>query len=80
MIDESIGCYPIHSTQSIEMLEILMKKGVDVTTRCKDGRTLLHQAAKDGNKEMYKYILDNKLIDPEILDNKATKAEEYENW
>ncbi|MEO0789046.1 MAG: ankyrin repeat domain-containing protein [Bacteroidota bacterium] len=77
MSEESIGCYPMHDTESVAMLELLLDRGVDIHTTCHDGRTLLHQAAKSGAREVYDYILERELIDPGIQDTVGRVAADY---
>ncbi|XP_069752241.1 diacylglycerol kinase zeta isoform X2 [Narcine bancroftii] len=50
----------------LQQLRELHKSGADLLVRDSLGRTLLHHAVSEGNKEIVKYILDN--ASPEILD------------
>jgi len=40
--DETLGCFPIHSCQSVEMLQKLQKANFEVNVVCDNGRNLLH--------------------------------------
>lgn len=75
--NERMGCLPIHSVESVAMLELLIQKKLEVDTRCDNGRTLLHFAARDNYVDLVRYILDNKLIDIDIKDSNGETALDY---
>lgn len=75
--NRNTGCLPLHSVESVAMLKLLIAAGADVTSRCNNGRTLLHYTAKTGLPELAKYLVDNKLVDPDLLDRKGESALDY---
>ncbi|XP_032895102.1 diacylglycerol kinase zeta isoform X4 [Amblyraja radiata] len=63
-VDENL----LHAIKNsdLQQLQALQKSGADLLVRDSLGRTLLHHAVSEGNKEIVKYIIDN--ASPEILD------------
>ena len=76
-INQNMGCLPIHSVESIEMLKLLVKENFDLSASCDNGRTLLHFAARENHIEIVKYLLENKLVDKNQKDVKGHTALVY---
>ncbi|MBR9922927.1 MAG: hypothetical protein GYB31_19040 [Bacteroidetes bacterium] len=66
--DETMGCLPLHSCQSLRMLKLLKEYGYDLNATCTNGRNLLHYAAKENLPEMAAYLVQNALTDPRQAD------------
>ncbi len=75
--NEPLNCLPIHSVESVQMLELLLEAGADVTGRCGNGRTLLHFAAREGLPELAEFLLKKELVDPTLRDNDGASALDY---
>lgn len=75
--NRNLGCLPMHSIESVEMLELLMKYDINILDRCDNGRTLLHFAAKDNLTELARYLLKNNMIDKNIKDKNGETAYDY---
>lgn len=71
------GCTVIHGVESLPMLRYLESVGIDIASRCNNGRTLLHYAARSGHIEIISYILEHKLIDKTITDNNDETPLDY---
>lgn len=79
MIEESIGCFPMHSIETVQMFELLRSEieKVGFSLRCRNGRTLLHQAIRNNHFELSKYLILNKVIDLSIEDNSGETVLDY---
>lgn len=56
---DEIGRVPLNFVKNKAVAELLIAKGADVNARTKDGSTLLHTMAWNGNKEMVELLLEN---------------------
>lgn len=58
-IRDANGNSPLHSTDSIEMVEFLLSHGAPLDSRNKLGETPLHEASQWGNAEKVRILLDH---------------------
>lgn len=69
---EKPAVYDVIARDDIETFEVLVKKGLDLNTKDKNGVTFLHVAAKHGAKKIVKFLLANgadvKVKDKEYRD------------
>lgn len=78
----SKGQYPIHQAllcKDIELLELVLKAGVNVNAQDADGNTALHMAINEQNKEMVKLLL-KYGANPEQANNNKTTANKLANY
>ncbi len=66
--DSNLGCLPIHSCQSVDMLKLLIENGFKVNEICDNGRNLLHFAARNNLKGIAIYLIENNLVDIQLKD------------
>lgn len=66
--DSNMGCFPIHSCESVDMLKILINNGFEVNEICDNGRNLLHFAARNNHTEIAQYLVENNLVDIDLKD------------
>lgn len=71
------GCTVIHGVESLAMLKYLQSIGIDISSRCNNGRTLLHYAARSGHTEIVRYVLEHDLIDKQVNDNEGKSPFDY---
>jgi len=73
----NLGCLALHDCTSIEMFELLRPSYTDLNVQCRNGRTLLHFCARENLLELTKYLLNSKLIDKSLKDNKGNTAYDH---
>ncbi|XP_071086094.1 putative ankyrin repeat protein RF_0381 [Haliotis cracherodii] len=58
----------------IKVLDLLLKKGSDVSQKDSEGNTILHMACIGGHEDMVKHIFANKLVDINLQNNMGSTA------
>lgn len=74
--DTLMGYVPLHIAvrcAGVDVVSLLLENGADVSMCTDDGNTILHEAARDGNCEVVKYLLHNTKLDWNIK-NKQKKT------
>lgn len=75
--NSNMGCLPFHAIQSIEMLELLGVRQINLNDKCNNGRTLLHFAAKENLVELAEYLIQGRLVDKQAKDENGQTAYDY---
>ncbi|MDA9774477.1 ankyrin repeat domain-containing protein [Saprospiraceae bacterium] len=73
----SMGCFPIHSCESLEMLVKLELEGFDLNLVCDNGMNLLHFSIEENFDDISKYLITNNLVNKAQMDKDGLTPLDY---